>query len=73
MVDVEEPSIQEGVSYNWREANRALFNAHAPPPSACDNLVVALKLQANLQKEENSIEVVYGGIKESSRGRWWRR
>ena len=44
-----------------------MFKAHAPPPGACDNMIVALKILANLQEKENFTQVVYEGIMESSR------
>ena len=33
---------------------------------ACDTMITALTLLANLQEKENSIQVVHEGIKESS-------
>ena len=43
-----------------------VFKAHAPPPRACDNIHVALKLLANLQ-EKKIIDDVYEGIKKNSK------
>ena len=70
-----------GGQYDWREGDGALtiqascrpedtwvFKAHVPPPGACDNMMVALKRAANLQKK-NFMEVVDEGIKGSS----WRK
>ena len=41
--------------------------ARAPPPGACDNMISALKLLANLVKEENFTEIVQEGMRESSK------
>ena len=62
-----------GGQFDWREGNTVLttqascrlediwvFKAHAPPPGACDNMII-------LREKGNIIEVVHEGIKESSR------
>ena len=45
-----------------------LFKAHAAPQGPCDNLVNALKLLANQQKEGDSpIQTIVTGLHERSR------
>ena len=70
-----------GGKYEWRAPNRILveqfgtkdneakvFEAHAAPLRLCDNLIHALKLLANQQKDGDSpIQIIVTGLHERSR------
>ena len=63
-----ESAQQDSVGTNEDEAK--VFRAHAVPQGLCENLINALKLLANQQKDGDSpIENIIVGLKEKCRER----